>query len=46
MTFNDLKKENKLFVVNQGDSFGMRIEEHIINDKLYLCNDTKYQKRY
>lgn len=32
MTFNDLKKENKLFVVNQGDSFGMRIEEHIIND--------------
>lgn len=32
MNFKDLKIGDKLYVVNQGDSFGMRIEEHIIND--------------
>lgn len=32
MAFNDLKKGDKLFVVNQGYSFGIRIEEHIIEE--------------
>ena len=32
MTFNELKKGDKVFIVNFGDSFGIRIEEHIIKE--------------
>jgi len=32
MTFKDLKKGDKLYVVNEGLDFGIRVEEHVIEE--------------
>lgn len=38
-TFNDLNVGDKIFIVNEGEPFGIRIETPTITEKKYECDD-------